>query len=136
MAIIEFMQANSILSLIIISFLITFFISFITWLVTDKEKMKELKSRQKELQKKAKEHQKNGNKDALLEINKQMMQEMPEMLKHSFKPMLITFIPIILVFSFLRGVYTETSLGGWWIAYYIVASMIFSIILRKVFGLQ
>ena len=78
MAIVEFIQANTIISLAIISALVTFFITLVTYFVTDKEKMKELKARQKELQKKAKEHQKNGNQDALLEVNKQMLQEMQQ----------------------------------------------------------
>lgn len=129
----ELILANPITSLIVISILVTFFMTLVTWLVTDNEKMKELRQRQKELQKKAKEHQKNGNTDALLEINKQMMMEMPEMMKHSFKPMLITFIPAVIIFSFLNGVYRQTSLGGWWILYYIIISIIFSTIFRKLF---
>ena len=127
MAIVDFIYANPILSLAIIAFLVTFFITLVTWLVTDKERMRELKDRQKELQKKAREHQKNGNTDAMLEVNKQLMQEMPEMMKHSFKPMLITLIPILVIFSALRGIYRETSLGGWWILYYIIFSLIFSL---------
>ncbi len=131
--IIEFILAKPIASLVIISALITFFLNLVTYLVTDKKKMKELKERQKELQRQAKEHQKKGNTDALLEINKQMMQDMPEIIKHSFKPLLITFIPIIIIFSFLKGIYNQTSLGGWWIFYYIIFSMIFSFIFKKIF---
>lgn len=129
----ELIKANPITSLIVISALVTFFMTFLTWLVTDKEKMRELRERQKELQRKAKEHQKNGNQDALLEINKQMMMEMPEMMKHNLKPMLITFIPAVVIFSFLNGVYRQTSLGGWWILCYIIFSLISSVIFRKVF---
>lgn len=129
----ELIQANPLISLVIISILVTFFMTLITWLVTDNEKMRELRQRQKDLQKKAREHQKAGNTDALLEINKQMMMEMPEMMKHSFKPMIITFIPAIIIFSFLNGAYKTTSLGGWWILYYIIFSIIASTIFRKLF---
>ena len=87
------------------------------------------------IQKEAKEHQKNGNQERLLEINKQLMKEMPEMMKHSFKPMLITFIPIIVIFSLMRGIYSQTSMGGWWIAWYIGFSLVFSLALRKIFKL-
>lgn len=131
----EWIIANPIVSLIIMSALVTFLMSFLTWLVTDKEKMRALKQRQKELQAKAREHQKNGNQQAFMEVNKQLMMEMPELMKHSFKPMLITFIPAIIIFSFLNGAYRQTSLGGWWILYYIIFSMIFSLIFRKVFKL-
>jgi len=135
MIITTWILASPILSLIVISALITLFMTFATWLVTDKEKMRALKERQKELQRQAKEHQKNGNHAAMLEVNKQMMAEMPEMMKHNLKPMIITFIPAIIIFSFLNGAYRATSLGGWWILYYIIFSMIFSLILRKLFKL-
>ncbi len=129
----EFIRTSPLISLIVISAIVTFFMTLVTWLVTDNEKMKELKEKQKELQRKAKEHQKNGNTDALLEINKQIMMGMPEMMKHNLKPMLITFIPAIIIFSFLNGAYKTTSLGGWWILYYIIFSIIFSTIFRKLF---
>jgi uncharacterized membrane protein (DUF106 family) len=125
-------QAQPIISLIIISIIVTFFMTLVTWLVTDNEKMKDLRGRQKELQKQAREHQKNGNTDALLEVNKQIMMGMPEMMRHSFKPMLITFIPAIFIFSFLNATY-KPILTGWWILYYIIVSIAASTVLRKLF---
>ncbi len=127
----ELILANPITSLVVISILVTFFMTLITWLVTDNEKMRELRARQKDLQKQAKEHR--GNQEKLLEINKQMMQEMPEMMKHNLKPMLITFIPAVIIFTFLRNVYNQTGLGGWWILYYIIFSIIASSVFRKLF---
>ena len=69
------------------------------------------------------------------EINKEMMACSTEMMKHSFKPMIVTFIPIIVVFTFIRGVYALTDLAKTWIWWYIGSSIVFSMILRKVFKL-
>lgn len=99
----EFIHAYPLIGIILFSLTISLLITLVIFFFTDREKMRELKTRQKELQKQAKEHQKNGNQDALLEVNKQLMREMPEMLKHSFKPLLITFIPIIIIFSWAHA---------------------------------
>jgi len=99
----EFIHANPFIGIVLFSVIISLFITLIIFFFTDKEKMRALKERQKELQRKAKEHQKNGNQEGLLEINKQMMMEMPEMMKHNLKPMLITFIPIIIIFSWANA---------------------------------
>ena len=55
-----------------------------------------------------------------------------ELMKHSFKPMLITFVPLILLFWWLRGIYAETSIVSTWIWWYIGTSVGSSIILRKI----
>lgn len=99
----EFIHAHPFIGIILFSLLISLFITLIIFFFTDREKMRTLKERQKELQRKAKEHQKAGNQDALMEINKQLMLDMPEMMKHNFKPMLITFIPIIIIFSWANA---------------------------------
>ena len=54
-----------------------------------------------------------------------------ELLKHSFKPMLITFIPIIIFFNWVRGVFATTVIASSWLWYYIITSIVSSIILRK-----
>ena len=55
-----------------------------------------------------------------------------EMMKHSFKPLIITAIPIILLIWWLKGVYIDTTLGSSWIWWYIGSAIISSIVLRKV----
>ena len=99
----EFIHANPFIGIVLFSLTVSLFTTLVIFFFTDKEKMRELKERQKELHRKAKEHQKSGNQNALLEINKQMMMEMPEMMKHNFKPMLITFIPIIIIFTWANA---------------------------------
>jgi uncharacterized membrane protein (DUF106 family) len=91
--------------------------------------MKELKGIQKACQIKLKDNK--GNPEKMAEIQKEMMACSMELMKHSFRPMLITFIPIILFFWWVRKIYVLTPLGGSWIWYYLVAGIVSSIILRK-----
>ena len=70
----------------------------------------------------------------MMELNKQMMEDMPEQMKHSFKPMLVTMVPIIIMFGWLRANFAEILPSWFW--WYIISSIIFSISLRKIFGLQ
>jgi len=131
----EFIQANAWnarISIIVLSFFITLFITIITYYMTDRTRMKELKDKQNALRLEIKKFKDNPQK--MMELNKQMMEDMPEQLKHSFKPMLITIVPIIIVFAWLRS--TFVLILPHWIWWYIGSSIIFSIGLRKVFGLQ
>jgi len=90
--------------------------------------MKSLKKRQKEIQKELK-----GCKDECLmkELNSEMLKLTGVMMKSSFKPMFVTIIPFLLLFWWLRGIYTPI-MGGSWIWYYLGFSIVSSIILRKV----
>lgn len=133
----EFIQANAWnarISILILSLLVTLFITIITYYMTDRKRMKELRDKQKALRIEIKKHKDNPQK--MMELNKQMIEDMPEQLKHSFKPMLITMIPIIIIFAWLRSTFALTVIAKTWFWWYIGSSIVFSIILRKVFGLQ
>jgi uncharacterized membrane protein (DUF106 family) len=134
MALTELIQNSPRISIIILSFMVTLFITVITYYMTDRKRMKELKDKQKSLRVEIKKHRDNPQK--MMELNKQMLEDMPEQLKHSFKPMLITMIPIIIVFAWLRSTFALTVLAKTWFWWYIGSSIAFSIFLRKVFGLQ
>jgi len=127
------MITNPVFSIIVVSFVVGVFIQIVNYFMMDKEKMKELKAKQKDCQARLKDAK--GDVNLIGEINTEMMKASTEMMKHSFKPMLVTFIPIIVVFTFIRGVYAETSIAGSWIWYYLVSSIVFSLILKKVFKL-
>jgi uncharacterized membrane protein (DUF106 family) len=102
--------------------------------MTDREKMKDIRMRQKKLRVEMKEHKNNPEK--MMEINKQMLEDMPEQMKMNFKPMIVTMIPILIVFSWMRSTYALTSISGSWLWWYIGSSIIFSIFLSKKMGLQ
>jgi len=55
-----------------------------------------------------------------------------ELMKHSFKPMIFTFLPLILIFWWIRGIFLETAIADVWLWWYIGTALISSIFLRKV----
>ena len=133
---------NPKISIIIISLIITLLITLVNFFFLDKEKMRGIKARQKELQKQAKEHQKAGNTDKMMALQKEIFSSTMEMMKHSMKPMLITMIPILLLFGFVKNIYADTPLAvkGFlgiqkWFWYYIISAIAGSMIFRKIFNL-
>jgi len=134
MVVTEFIQNNPRIAIILLAFIVTLAITIVNYFMTDREKMKEIKERQKELRKEMKKYRDNPQK--MMEINKKMLEDMPEQLKHSFKPMLITFIPLIILFGWLRSTYADTAIASTWIWWYIGASIVFSLVIRRIFGLQ
>ena len=134
MAIIDLIQGNPRIAIIILSFIVTVFITTISYFMTDRVRMKEIKDRQKELRKEMKNYKDNPEK--MMEINQKMLEDMPEQLKHSMKPMMITFIPIIIFFGWMRATFALTAISSTWLWWYIGSSIIFSIVIRKVVGLQ
>ena len=130
----ELIQTHPRILIIVLSFIVTLVITLVYYFMTDREKMKEIKERQKELRKEMKQYRDNPEK--MMEINKKMLEDMPEQLKQSLKPMLITMIPLLILFAWLRSSYAETTIASTWIWWYIGSSLIFSITIRKLFGLQ
>lgn len=131
-------QSNPKLWIVVISLVITVFVTVISYFVTDKNIMRDIKAKQKALREEMKQYKDNPQK--MMELNKKMMEDFPHQMKQSLKISVITLIPMLIVFKWLRSTYELTSLNGsWansWIVWYIVASLIFSMILRKVFKLD
>lgn len=124
----ELMIANPKVSIVLISILVTLFMTLITKFFTDQKRMKELKEIQKQCQIRIKDAK--GDLKTQTEIQSEMMSCSLEMMKYSMKPMLITFIPLLILIGFLRGVYS--SVFSSWIWWYIISGMISSIALRKI----
>ena len=133
MEIIEFLQTNPKLSIIGFGLLVTFFITLVNYFVLDKDKMRDIKASQKAIQEEIKLHRDNPEK--VLALNKQMLSHSGDLMRHSFKPMIITSIPILLFMVWLKGIYVDTSIAGSWIWWYIGASVAGSILFRKLFRL-
>lgn len=129
MAFTEFLQANPRASIIIISIVVTFISTLITKWLTNQEHLKDLKKRQKELSEEMKKHK--DNPDKLMALQSEALKITGVMMKSSFKPLLITFIPFLILLYWLRAVFTPI-MGTGWIWWYIVASLVSSIVLRKV----
>jgi len=120
-------------TIIIVAFILTLLITIVYKLMTDQDLMKSLKAEIKDFQKEMKNHKDNPSK--MMELQKEAMGKNMKYMKHSMKPTLITFIPIILVFGWLRTTYTPIGplvFGLNWIWIYIACSIVFSIVLRKI----
>ena len=133
MAFIELIQAHPRVSILVFAAVISFFISLVQFFVMDKQKMRELKERQKRINADMKIHASNPEKRA--ELMRELSSSTMETLRHSFKPMLITFIPIILVFSFMKGIFADTIIAKTWIWYYLGGAIAASLIFRKLLKL-
>lgn len=87
--------------IIIITFLVSLFISLVYKQMTDQEKMKDLKQKQKDFQKQMKELR--DKPEQMMSIQKEAMTTNMEYMKSSLKPTLVTFIPIILLFGWMTA---------------------------------
>lgn len=127
MTITELMTGNPKVSIAVFSVIVTLLSTLAHKWLTNQEHLKSLKKRQKEIQKELR-----GCKDECLmkELNSEMMKLTGVMFKSSMKPMFVTIIPFLILFAWLRGVYTPVLSS--WIWYYIGYSVVASIILRKV----
>jgi uncharacterized membrane protein (DUF106 family) len=129
MAIAEVITSNPKLGIVSVSFLVTLAMTLVTKFFTDQKRMKEIKDMQKKHQERMKEHR--GNLDRQREIQKEIMELSMEMMRHSFKPLIITLLPIIFIFWWLKGTFAQTAIAGTWLWWYIGSSIAFSMILRK-----
>jgi uncharacterized membrane protein (DUF106 family) len=104
---------------------------------TDQPVMRELKKELKKHQGHMREHRKDPVK--ISEISKKSMEVNMQYMKHTMKPMFITMIPFLLIFTWLRGQFSELvffNLPFWphtlgWVGTYIIFSMIFTTVFRK-----
>jgi len=126
---------NPKIAIIIFAAIVSLFISLINFFMLDKERMREIKARQKELQVEMKQHQKDGNQDKVMELQKEMFSSIGETFKHSLKPMIITIIPVLILFAFIRNLFAETALASSWFWWYLGAALGSSLIFRKLFKL-
>ncbi len=117
-------------SIIVVGAIVTLVSTLVTKWMTDQEHLKALKARQKEIQKEIKKA-KPGDK-LYLELQSEIMQISGKMMKSSFRPLLITMVPFLLLFYWLRGLY-EPLMGFSWFWWYFVSSIVFGMIYRKVF---
>lgn len=125
------------LGMLIIVFILTLIITLIQKYATDQETLKELKKEQKEVQEEMKKFKHDPEK--IIELQKKNFESMPKMMKLSMRGIIFTAVPLILFFrwfnDFFNALGNPEFLGiSWmsWFWFYIIFSMIFSSILRKI----
>lgn len=133
----KLIQWQPLLGLIIICLIFTLIVTLIYKFTTNQTLMKELKAKLKSHQAEMKTFKNDPQK--LMAIQKEAMEANMKYMMQSFKPMLFTFIPVIIMWSWLRTVYEATTISfigiTSWIWIYIIFSMAFSMILRKIMRL-
>jgi uncharacterized membrane protein (DUF106 family) len=127
----ELVVSNPKVSIVVISLFVSLFINLVNYFVMDKEKVREMKAKQKELNAKMKEHKDDPKK--VMELQKEMFSGIGDNFKHSLRPMMITMLPMLVVFYWIREVFTGTLDSWFW--WYLVSAIIFSMIFRKLFKL-
>lgn len=154
---ISFIGSQPLISIILFSFFITLFSTWLYKKLTNQERVKELKKRQKELQEKLKSEK---DPKVMLEVQNESLNISTEMMKISMKPTMISLIPIIIIFAIMGWLFKTAGVGNimpwnfhiwgicdWrltkgicngagWLLSYIIFSLIFSPILRKIMKVE
>jgi uncharacterized membrane protein (DUF106 family) len=130
----DFIIASPKVAILVFSFFVTLLITIVSHFMTDKELMRGIKEKQKNIREEMKKHRDNPEK--MMELNKQMMEDLPNQMKQSLKISLVTMVPLLVLFSWLKTNFTATSIAGNWLWWYIISSLVFSIVLRKLFKLD
>ena len=126
---------NPLYGLLLVSFLITLIITLVYKFMTNQKELKDIQDKTKEIREQMKIHKDNPQK--ISELQKKSLEISMGSFKHQFKPMIVTLLPILIIFGWLRDTYVNYNslnfLGfiNSWIWTYIVSAFIFSIILRK-----
>jgi uncharacterized membrane protein (DUF106 family) len=87
--------------ILIIAFLVTLLTTVIYKYTTDQKTLREIKKDMKDLKDKLKKHSNDQKK--MMSIQKEMLDKNMIMMKQSFKSMLYTFIPLILIFAWMNA---------------------------------
>ena len=130
-----FMLIGKLYGLIVLSIILTFVVTIIYKYTTKQKLLKDLKDEIKSLQKEMKELK--GNPKKMMEVQAKMTEINLKYMSHSFKGSLITLIPMLIVYGWLRNYYTGTPLNflGFidnWIWVYIIISFVASTAFRKI----
>lgn len=104
-------------------------------LTTDPAELRAMKEKQKMYKEEMKKHE--GNREKQGELFAQQMEDTQKFMALSFKPLIYTFIPIILFFSWFRTYFTHLGspkiFGLHWVLFYLIASLIINIPIRKIY---
>lgn len=122
--------------MVIISAAITLITTLLQKYTTNQEELRLIKKEQKLLQDEMKKHE--GQQEKLLEMQKKQLEFIPRTMDITMRPMMYTVIPIILFFRWFSDYFIlnpDIRIFGIlsWIWAYLIFSIVFSMIFRKVF---
>jgi uncharacterized membrane protein (DUF106 family) len=124
---------------------ISLLLSIITLIVqkyaTDQQTLKELKKEQKEIQKDMEKYKEHPEKR--MELSKEMFEMMPKMMAIQMRSTIFTIIPFILLIRWFMDFFALAEFEGVkflgfmsWFWYYLVTTILFSSVLRKVLKVE
>jgi len=121
--------------MIAIVLVISILMTLIQKYATDQKTMRELKEEQKSLQEEMKKYKEHPEKIA--ELSKRQMELIPKTMKLGMRPIVYTAIPLILFFRWFMDFFN--AVGDFkffgllsWFWFYLIGTIIFSSVLRKV----
>ncbi|MBS3141453.1 DUF106 domain-containing protein [Candidatus Woesearchaeota archaeon] len=120
-------------SLLIISLILTTLTTIAYKYTTDQKFLKEIKEEINLINKEVKELKDNPQK--VMEKQKVLWEKNLKIMGHTLKSSIYTLIPLLIIFTWLRSFYQpqgDILFGLSWIWVYILSSIVFSMIIRKV----
>ena len=140
---------NPTLAIFIYAAFVSFLITLPYKFLIDHQKVKEIKEKIKELSEKMKEEQKSGNKEKVNELLAESMKLNNELMRQTFKPMMLAFIIAIIFIPWLAHEYSNISIrmpfslpliGNVfpfnWIGWYFISSFTLSKIFRMLLRVE
>lgn len=128
------LKVNLNLGMTILVFIISIFMTLVQKYTTDQKTLKEMRAEQKLIQEQMKKLEV-GSKEHT-ELNMKLMKFIGPMFKLSMRPIVYTAIPIILLFRWFSDYFVTSKFLFFgflnWFWFYLVGSIIFSSILRKI----
>ena len=135
-------------NVIVISFLISLLVNLAVKYLSDQEAMKKLKGESEFHREEMKKFKNDPQK--MIELQKKAMETSFKYMQHSMRPTLFTLVPLLIIFGWLGNTFKTagetlinlpfsvpligSSIG--WLGTYIISSLIFNLILRKLFKLN
>ena len=130
-----FLKLNVNIGFILIVLLIVFLTTLVQKYGSDQEALKNLREEQKKLQEEMKKYKDDPVK--IMEFQKKQFEQIPRTFEHSMAPLVYTAIPFVLLIRWFTDIFKnlgDPKILGFlgWIWAYLLLSIIFSTILRKI----
>ena len=97
---------NPALTVLIIAFIVSLITTVANKYLVDQDEMNEIQAEMKEFQNELRDAQKRGDGKRVAELQAkqpELMQRQSKMMSNQFKTMIVTFVPIILIFFWMRS---------------------------------
>ena len=127
---------NNLVGLLIIVLALNFLLTLVHKYSTNQDALKRIKEESKVVREEMKEAQKNQDQEKIAELSKKSMSFMKEQFEHSFGSITYTAVPLILFFRWFNDFFISIGdpklfLIFKWFGTYLIFSIVFSTIFRK-----